>query len=166
MSGSGWSLGIDFGTSFTTGAMVTGDGPPALVEIDNSRYLPSVVVIDRDGHMLTGLKAKRQATVFPERAERVPKRALVAGPSVVLGDGDVPVTALVAAVLGRIYAEAVRFQGGAPPESVVLTHPARGGRAAGVAQRALSHRRLLPDAARRRSAGRLARGTAPDAGRP
>jgi tetratricopeptide (TPR) repeat protein/actin-like ATPase involved in cell morphogenesis len=127
VTGSGWSLGIDFGTSFTTGAMVTGDGPPTLVEIDNSRYLPSVVVIDRDGHAMTGLKAKRQSAVFPERAERVPKRALVAGSSVILGDGEVPVTTLVAAVLGRVYGEAVRFQDGTPPESVVLTHPARWG---------------------------------------
>jgi actin-like ATPase involved in cell morphogenesis len=113
VSGSGWSLAIDFGTSFTTGAMLTGDGAPVLVEVEHSRYLPSVVVANRDGQLLTGEAARRQAVVFPERAVRVPKRALV--------------TRLVAAVLGRIYGEAVRFQGGTPPSSVVLTHPARWG---------------------------------------
>jgi hypothetical protein len=127
VSDSGWSLAIDFGTSFTTGTMKTGDGPPVLVEVEHSRYLPSAVVIDRDGQVLTGEAARRQAVVFPERAARVPKRALVAGPSVVLGDAAVPVTRLAAAVLGRIYGEAVRFQGGVPPSSVTLTHPARWG---------------------------------------
>jgi molecular chaperone DnaK (HSP70) len=102
MSGSGWSLGIDFGTSFTTGAMAVGDGPPVLVEVDHSWYMPSVVLVDRDGQLLAGKKAKQQAVVFPERAVRVPKRALVAGPSVILGDAAVPVTRLVGAVLARI----------------------------------------------------------------
>jgi tetratricopeptide (TPR) repeat protein len=109
--------------------MVTGDGPPVLVEVDHSRYMPSVVVVDREGQLLAGDKALRQAAVFPERAVRVPKRALVAGPSVILGDAAMPVTELVAAVLRRVHSEARRFQGDQPPEAVVLTHPARWGNA-------------------------------------
>jgi tetratricopeptide (TPR) repeat protein len=127
-----WSLSIDFGTSFTTAAMTRpGDpaGEPMLVEVENSRYLPSIVVRDESGELLTGRNAVRQAVVFPERAARVPKRALVAGGDAVLGGTPVPVTDLVATLLRKMFAEAVRSHGGQPPRQVVLTHPARWGEA-------------------------------------
>ena len=125
MSESGWSLAIDFGTSFTTAATMAGDQPPAVVEVEQSRYFPSVVVVDSAGQFLTGRAAVQQAAVFPERAVRVPKRALVAGPEVLLPDGPVAVTDLVAAVLRRMVSEATVRHGGLSLERVVLTHPAR-----------------------------------------
>jgi molecular chaperone DnaK (HSP70) len=121
----GWSLAIDFGTTSTAAAMTDGRAAPQVLEIEGSRYFPSVVYRDEAGQLLTGRTAVRQAAVFPDRAERVPKRALVAGSEVILGGHPVPVTELVAAVLGRVYAEAVRYHGGRPPAVVVLTHPAR-----------------------------------------
>ena len=132
MAEGGWRLAIDFGTSFTTAAMTRpGDpaGQPVVLEVENSRYLPSAVFRDESGELLTGKAALRQAMVFPERAERVPKRALVAGDQVILGGTPVPVTDLVAALLRRMLAEAARHQDGQAPESVVLTHPARWGEA-------------------------------------
>jgi molecular chaperone DnaK (HSP70) len=120
----GWSLAIDFGTTNTAAATTDGGGSPRVLEIEGSRYFPSMVYRDEAGQLLTGRTAVRQAAVFPDRAERVPKRALIAGTEVVLGGQAVPVTELVAAVLGRVYAEAVRYYGGRPPAIVVLTHPA------------------------------------------
>jgi Hsp70 protein len=126
----GWILAIDFGTTNTTAAMAAADGGgPVVLEIENSRYLPSVVYRDETGQLVTGRSAVRQAVAFPERAERVPKRAMVAGDQVLLGGEPVPVTDLVAAVLGRVYGEAVRFHGGQPPTRTVLTYPARWGTA-------------------------------------
>ncbi len=127
MSSSWWVLAIDFGTSFTTGAIAVDGGTLAVVEVENSRYFPSAVVVDSAGQLLTGRAAVTQAAVYPERAVRVPKRALVAGPEAVLPGGAVAVTDLVAAVLRRVYSEAVRLRGGQPPDRVVLTHPARWG---------------------------------------
>ena len=127
MNGSGWALAIDFGTSFTTAAAAAGSMPPTVVEVENSRYFPSTVVVDSDGQLLTGRAAVQQAAVYPERAVRVPKRALVAGPDVVLPGGAVAVTDLAAAVLRRVYGEAALLRGGQPPHRVVLTHPARWG---------------------------------------
>jgi len=127
VSSSGWSLAIDFGTSNTTAAMAADGAAPVVLEVENSRYLPSAVFVSETGEILTGRSAVRQAAVFPERAERVPKRALVSGTDVVLGDRTVPVTDLVSAVLDRMHSEAVRFHGGQPPDRVVLTHPARWG---------------------------------------
>ncbi|MFF5229370.1 hypothetical protein [Dactylosporangium sp. NPDC000521] len=48
-----WEMAIDFGTSNTTVAMRTATGAPEVVEISNSRYLPSVVYLEQDG-ALTG----------------------------------------------------------------------------------------------------------------
>ncbi len=122
----GWTLAIDFGTSFTTAAILA-DGRAELLEFDNSRYLPSAVFLDDDGQLLVGRHALNRAEVFPERVERCPKRALVAGPAVRLGGQDVPVTDLVAALLRRVYDEAARRQGAGSLELVLLTHPARWG---------------------------------------
>jgi uncharacterized RDD family membrane protein YckC len=125
VSNSGWSLAIDFGTSNTTAAMRVGDGAPTVLEVENSRYLPSAVFVSETGEILTGRSAVRQGAVYPERAERVPKRALVSGAQVVLGGRAVPVTDLAGAVLGRMYRAAVQVHGGRPPSRVVLTHPVR-----------------------------------------
>lgn len=130
MSDSGWSLAIDFGTSFTTAAMTrpgANRAEPVMLEVENSRYLPSVVFRDEAGQLLTGRAAARQAVAFPERAELAPKRALAADSQVILGGVTVPVADLVAAPLRRVYTEAVRYQGERPPDRVVLTHPARWG---------------------------------------
>jgi molecular chaperone DnaK (HSP70) len=127
VNSSWWALAIDFGTSFTTGAVAVDGGAPAVVEVENSRYFPSIVVVDSAGQLLTGRAAVSQAAVYPERTVRVPKRALVAGPEAVLPGGAVAVTDLAAAVLRRVYGEAVRLRGGQPPDRVVLTHPARWG---------------------------------------
>jgi actin-like ATPase involved in cell morphogenesis len=124
----GWVLAIDFGTSYTTAAFADDGGSPVMLEVENSRYLPSAVVADTEGHLLTGNAAARQVGLFPERAERVPKRALVTGARVLLGGREFAPAELAGAVLSRVYAEAVRFHGDSAPRQVILTHPARWGR--------------------------------------
>jgi outer membrane protein assembly factor BamB/actin-like ATPase involved in cell morphogenesis len=119
-----WSLAIDFGTTFTAAATAAGGASPEPLEIDGSRSLPSVVCLDDDRQILTGRTAASQAAVFPERAERLPKRALAAADTVRLDGQDVPTVQLVAAVLGRVAREATRRFNGEPPTTVVLTHPA------------------------------------------
>ena len=124
MPGAGWWLAIDFGTSFTTTAMAV-DGHVEILEIDSSRYVPSVVFLDEDGTLLVGRDADSEAATNPARAERVPKRALVAAEQVRLGNRSVATVDLVAAVLARVSGEAIRRHSGRRPGRVVLTHPAR-----------------------------------------
>ncbi|MBM2622782.1 Hsp70 family protein [Actinoplanes sp. LDG1-06] len=91
--------------------------------MDSSRYLPSVVCLDEDGHLLTGRDAAQEAAIYPDRAELQPKRALVSDTETRLGDRDISTVEIAAATLRRVADEAVRRFGG-PPEKVALTHPA------------------------------------------
>ncbi|WP_157855194.1 Hsp70 family protein [Kitasatospora purpeofusca] len=138
---SDWSLAIDFGTCFTTAAVraerpgtesgarsgVASDGAGSAataVEIENSRYLPSLVCLGDDGRLLTGRAAVQLAAQRPERAEQHPKRALLRQPAVLLDDREVDTVDLVAAVLARVAGEARAVCGGTDPARTVLTHPA------------------------------------------
>ena len=93
----GWDLAIDFGTSFTTAATLV-RGRAEVLEIDGSKYVPSLVCLDDDGTVLTGRDAVNEAAMAPDRTERVPKRALVASEQVLLGERTVTTVDLVAAV--------------------------------------------------------------------
>lgn len=120
----GWDLAIDFGTSFTTTATLA-RGRAEVLEVDGSKYVPSLVCVDDDGTILTGRDAVNEAAMAPDRTERVPKRALVASEQVLLGTRTVTTVDLVAAVLARVAGEATRRFAGRRPTRVVLTHPAR-----------------------------------------
>jgi len=122
--GPGWDLAIDFGTSFTTTATLAG-GRTEVLEIDGSKYVPSLVCLDDDGTILVGRDALNESAMAPDRTERVPKRALVASEQVLLGARPVATVDLVAAVLDRVAGEAARRFSGRRPGRVVLTHPAR-----------------------------------------
>ena len=119
----GWSLGIDFGTTFTTTAMAVDDRIEFL-EIDGSRYLPSMVCVDADGEFLVGREAVNEAACSPARAERLPKRAMATAEHVRLGGRTLSTVDLVAAVLRHVAEEATKQRGDSPVR-VVLTHPAR-----------------------------------------
>jgi actin-like ATPase involved in cell morphogenesis len=106
---------------------VTSAAGTELLEIEQSRYLPSAVVLTEDGTLATGRAAAALGGALPDRVERLPKRALVAADQVRLGDTTVETTELVAALLIRVLAEARARFGGTAPDTVVLTHPARWG---------------------------------------
>lgn len=114
-------LSIDFGTSTTAAMLVRPDGRPAPLLFDGSPLLPSAVFADADGDLLVGRDAWHSARVSPQRLEPNPKRRVDDG-TVLLGDREVPVAELIAAVLRRVAAEANRVSG-APVGGVTLTYP-------------------------------------------
>ena len=119
------TLAVDFGTSNTVAALAADGGAPRLVTIDGSPLVPSSVFLTDDGALAVGRDADRQARIDPSRYEPNPKRRIDDG-EVLLGASAIPVTRLIAAVLGRVASE-VRRQLGAAPDQVRLTHPARWG---------------------------------------
>ena len=103
----GFRLGIDFGTSHTAAVLRWPDGHVRPLLFDGSPLLPSAVYWEADGTLLVGRDAVHAARLDPSRFEPSPKRR-IDRESVTLGDTDVPVTTMIAAVLSRVKDEAVR----------------------------------------------------------
>lgn len=118
----GYRLGIDFGTSHTTAILRWPDGRVRPLLFDGSPLLPSAVYAEADGTLLVGRDAVHAARLDPGRLEASPKRR-IDRESVPLGEHEVRVAAMIAAVLGRVKDEAVRVSG-ARIDDVTLTHPA------------------------------------------
>jgi molecular chaperone DnaK len=119
---SAYTLSIDYGTTYSVGVVASEAGTEVL-ELSRSRYLPSLVLIDPEGELLVGGSAVNQAGLYPDRVCATPKRE-VGKPAILLGGEAVKVHRAIAAVLERLGEEAARRFGGAPPQRLVLTHPA------------------------------------------
>jgi actin-like ATPase involved in cell morphogenesis len=139
---SGFRLGIDFGTTHTVAALARPDGRVQSLLFASSPLLPSAIFAEPGGHLLTGQDAVRSARLDPTRYEPNVKRRIDEG-TILLGTDEYPVVDLIAAVLRRVYDEAVRVAGGLPAQSV-LTYPA------GWAE---TRRGVLADAATRAGMG-------------
>src|SRR3954469_19059445 len=132
------ALGVDFGTSNTVAVARWPDGRARPILVDGSPLLPSAVYAEPDGTVNVGRDAVASARLDPARFEPNPKRRIDDG-LVLLGDQEIPVVALIAAVLGRVAEEWHRTVGAAPTD-VTLTCPATWG---------ATRRTLLADAAAR-----------------
>ncbi|WP_051798457.1 Hsp70 family protein [Catenuloplanes japonicus] len=128
MRADGYRLSVDFGTTSTVGFLASPGGGVRPLLLDASPLLPSAVWAAPDGTLFTGVDAERASMGDPSRFEPNPKRRVGDG-AVWLGDREVAVVDVVAAVLGRVAEEARRATGGSTPQRVVLTHPAAWGRA-------------------------------------
>ncbi|GIJ72540.1 Hsp70 family protein [Virgisporangium ochraceum] len=138
-------LGVDFGTSNTVAAVAGSDGQVRPLLFDGSPLLPSAVFVGTGDGVLVGVDALRAAVGGPAGLEPYPKRHLDEG-TVWLGERELPVVDLVAAVLARVRAEAVRVVGPGTALEAVLTYPATWGPA---------RRDLLAGAAARAGLGRV-----------
>ncbi|MBN4925539.1 Hsp70 family protein [Hoyosella rhizosphaerae] len=119
-----WVLGIDFGTSNTAAAhnRVTGGGVEALPLSHHGNLLPSAVFMKSPTQIEVGEVAINQAELNPAAFLAAPKRVL--GQRTISLDGyDLPPSDVVAAVIAKVVAKATTVHGGAPPSTVVLTHP-------------------------------------------
>jgi hypothetical protein len=122
VTGPRFRLGVDFGTTHTVAALSFPDGRVQPLLFESNPLLPSAVFADDSGRLLVGRDAERSSRVDPARFEPNPKRRVDEG-TVLLGGREFRTVDLVAAVLRRVYDEAVRVAGG-PPAASVLTHPA------------------------------------------
>ncbi|MEZ5271855.1 MAG: Hsp70 family protein [Ilumatobacteraceae bacterium] len=146
-----WSIGIDFGTSRSAGAV--GELDPrrlapdqsgrkvapimapsvAPLEIEGNRWIPSMVLLTPDGQLTVGAAADNLAGVHPDRLERTPKRSLGTPAPLLLGGEPVDARDAAAAVIRSIVAEG-RLRHGGDPAGCIITHPVRW---AGVRRKAL-----------------------------
>jgi actin-like ATPase involved in cell morphogenesis len=119
------ALGIDFGTSNTVAVARWPDGRARPILVDGSPLLPSAVYAEPDGQLIVGRDAVHSARLDPARFEPNPKRRIDDG-LVLLGDRELPVVDLIAAVLARVAEEWHRAVGPVRPD-VTLTCPATWG---------------------------------------
>jgi hypothetical protein len=120
-----YRLGVDLGTSNTVAMLARPDGRIEPLLFNGAPTLPSCVCVTDSGDLAVGPDAVHSAAGRPECFEPYPKQRIDDG-TVLLGDTQVPVADLLAAVLRRVADEAVRVAGG-PVGSVTLTHPATWG---------------------------------------
>src|SRR5262250_1644356 len=59
-------IGIDLGTTNSVVAIMEGDEPKVIANQEGNRTTPSVVAFSKDGEVLVGQVAKRQAITNPE----------------------------------------------------------------------------------------------------
>ena len=121
-----YSLGVDLGTTFVAAAVARGSRVEMFTLGDRTVVTPAVVYARDDGEVVTGEAANRRAVSSPERTGREFKRRLGDPTPVMLGGAPHAVTALLAALLADAV-ERVTATEGAPPDRVVLTHPANWG---------------------------------------
>lgn len=115
-------VGIDLGTTNSVVAVVI-DGQPVVLDEDGEKLLPSVVGINPQGQLVTGVTARNQLAAFPDRTVASIKRKMGRMDPVPLGDQTFTPPEISAMILRRLRDRASRALG-KPVTRAVITVPA------------------------------------------
>lgn len=115
-------IGIDLGTTNSVAAMVV-DGQPRVLDEGGEALLPSVVGINPQGQLVTGVAARNQLAAFPDRTVASIKRRMGSMEPVALGDQKFTPPEISAMILRRLRDRASRAIG-RPVNRAVITVPA------------------------------------------
>lgn len=115
-------VGIDLGTTNSVVAAIVA-GTPQVLEEDGESILPSVVGLDADGQLITGVVARNQLAAFPDRTIASIKRRMGTMDPVGLGDESFTPPEISAMILRRLRDRASRALG-QPVTRAVITVPA------------------------------------------
>lgn len=121
----GYSLGVDLGTTFVGAATATVTRVTMIKLGDRSDMIPATVYLRADGALVTG-EASLDAVSSPGRIGSELRRRLGDPTPVELGGQPYNVTALLGALLQDVIQKVIDTEG-APPERLMLTHPANWG---------------------------------------
>jgi hypothetical protein len=118
------SISVDFGTSHTVATIRRADGRVHQQLFDGSPQLPSAVFMNDEGGPVVGADAVHSGRRKPDRYEPNPKRR-IDDAQILLGETEIPVTSVIAAVLSRVARECEQTLGSLGP--VTVTVPAAWG---------------------------------------
>jgi actin-like ATPase involved in cell morphogenesis len=122
----GYQLGIDFGTTYTAAAICR-DGLPRIAPLGmRAAVIPSVLLLGKDGTVLTGDAANRRAVAEADRVAREFKRRIGDPTPLVVGGVGYSAEALVAKLF-RWVVDKVSEAEGEPPQRLAITYPASWG---------------------------------------
>src|SRR3989338_5343384 len=120
-------IGIDLGTSNSAAAVLQAGKPIIIPSAEGAtqygKAFPSVVAFTKDGQMLVGEPARRQATSNPERTIMATKRKMGTDFKYKLNNKDYTPQQISAFILQKIKKDAEEFIG-EPVQKAVITVPA------------------------------------------
>ena len=116
-------IGIDLGTTNSEVAFVEAGNPAIIKSAEGQPYFPSVVAFTKDGEMLVGETAKRQAVTNPEATVQRIKRKMGTAEKIKIRGKDYSPQQISAFILQKIKRDAEDFIG-EPITEAVITVPA------------------------------------------
>jgi len=119
----GKAVGIDLGTTNSVVTVLEGGDPVVIANAEGSRTTPSVVAFAKDGEVLVGEVAKRQAITNPGRTIRSVKRQMGTGWKQDIDGKDYTAQEISARTLQKLKRDAEAYLGTAV-DRAVITVPA------------------------------------------
>ncbi|MGJ7442536.1 molecular chaperone DnaK [Aquipuribacter sp. MA13-6] len=119
----GRAVGIDLGTTNSVVAVLDGGEPSVIANAEGGRTTPSVVAFAKNGDVLVGEIAKRQAVTNVERTIRSVKRHMGTDWSTAIDDKTYTPQEISARVLQKLKRDAEAYLG-EPVTDAVITVPA------------------------------------------
>ena len=119
----GRSVGIDLGTTNSVISILEGGAPKVVNNAEGHRTTPSVLAFAKNGEVLIGEQAKRQAITNPERTVRSVKRHIGTDWSIDIDGKNYSAQEISARILQKLKRDAEAFLG-EPITEAVITVPA------------------------------------------
>ena len=117
------AVGIDLGTTNSVIATMDGGEATVIANAEGHRTTPSVVAFSKNGEVLVGEVAKRQAITNPDRTIRSVKRHMGRDWSIKIDEKDYTSQEISARILQKLKRDAEAFLG-QPVTEAVITVPA------------------------------------------
>ncbi len=112
-------IGIDLGTTNSCVAVKEGDNVTVIPNPEGQRTTPSVVAFSKDGEILVGQLAKRQAIVNPERTVISIKRSMGSDKTVAVDGKNYTPQQISAMILQKLKKDAETYLGTSVTEAVI-----------------------------------------------
>ncbi|HEX6500911.1 MAG TPA: molecular chaperone DnaK [Micromonosporaceae bacterium] len=113
------AVGIDLGTTNSVVSVLEGGEPTVIANAEGSRTTPSIVAFARNGEVLVGEVAKRQAVTNPDRTIRSVKREMGTKWSIDIDDKKYTPQEISARVLMKLKRDAEAYLGEQITDAVI-----------------------------------------------
>src|SRR5881396_3589386 len=113
------AVGIDLGTTNSVVSVLEGGEPTVIANAEGSRTTPSIVAFARNGEVLVGEVAKRQAVTNPDRTVRSVKREMGTSWSIDIDGKKYSPQEISARILQKLKRDAEAYLGDTVTQAVV-----------------------------------------------
>jgi len=113
------AVGIDLGTTNSVVSVLTGGEPEVIANAEGSLTTPSVVAFAKNGEVLVGEVAKRQAVTNVDRTVRSVKRHMGTGWTIAIDDKKYTAQEISARVLQKLKRDAEAYLGETITDAVI-----------------------------------------------